>query len=170
MIKNKITLLIILILIVSVFITGCIDKGDGKQEVSTEENIVDKDIDKDEPADVGAEKENEEVDEDHTVIIGGEEWPTEAMDDIPQIAGNITSASVVTDLRHIKLENVKKKDAESYVKELKSLGFTVDPGESISDRMVVYNAKHEDKRSITFGWKKDKGKVDLIYSLPFKPN
>ena len=167
--RNKLLFLIALVFIVSVFIMGCSDDGKDKIDANTTDNIVEKDTDKELPLEVETADESEE-EEDYGIIIHSEEWPTEAMDDIPQLAGKITSASVVTDLRHIKMESVKKKDAENFIKELKALGFTVEPGESNSNTMIVYNAKHEDKRGITFGSSKDKGEVDLIYTLPFKPS
>ena len=167
--RNKLLFLIVLVLIVSVFIMGCSDDGKDKVDANITDNIVEKDTDKELPLEVET-ADKPEDEEDYGIIIDGEEWPTEAMDDIPQLIGKITSASVVTDLRHIKMESVKKKDAENFIKELKALGFTVEPGESNSNTMIVYNAKHEDKRGITFGWSKDKGEVDLIYTLPFKPS
>lgn len=142
---------------------GCTDSGAEKEEVSTVDNSAETEIDKDVTQEVA---EVDESEDDDTVIIGGEEWPTEFMDDIPQVAGKITSVSIVTSLRHIKMESVKRKDAESFVESLKSLGFTLEPGETNSKTTIVYNSKHEDERSITFGWSKDKGEVDIIYMLP----
>lgn len=172
MIKNKITLLIILVLITSVFITGCMDKGDGKLENNAAENIVDKDIDANEPTDVAKEDdvEDEEDETDYTVTFDGEEWPTESMDGIPEIPGNITSVFTNSDTRHIQMESVMKKDAEYLVEEVKSLGFTVDLKESNSKTSIIFIGKHEDKRRVTFKWSDDKGQTEIIYNLPFKPN
>lgn len=157
--KNKLTFLVLLVLLVSILSIGC---SSDKSKKNTSNREIDKNLEL-EPI-----EEDIPEEENNKLIVDGEDWPTESMDDIPELAGRITSASVVTDLRHIEMESVKKKDAESFVKQLKSLGFSVEPGESISSTMIVYNAKHEDKRGITFGWSDD-GEVDIVYTLPFKP-
>lgn len=171
MIKNKIIILIILVLIVSVFATGCQNKDDGKLEVNAEENIAKEDIDVDEATDVDKEDEAEDENEtDYTVTFDGEEWPTGSMDGIPEIPGNITSVFTNSDTRHIQMESVMKKDAEYLVEEVKSLGFTVELKESNSKSSIIFIGKHEDKRRVTFKWSDDKGQTEIIYNLPFKPN
>lgn len=161
--KNKFILLIILVLLVSVFTMGCTDSGGEKEAADT----VDNSVEKNQNNDIADVDELEEDDDDHSFIIGGEEWPTEDMDDIPQIAGKITSVSTPINMRHIEMESVKRKDVMNFIEDVKALGFAVDIKETNSDTTIVYVADHEDGRNLTLRWygdKEDYQKFDIIYT------
>lgn len=157
MIRNKFILIIVLVLMISIFTAGCADKLETKAGENTAENELDRDMAEDLLED---DVEKEEV---YSGDGNGEEWPGELMDGIPQPSGRITKVSTPLNLRHITIESVKKKEALSFLDELKSLGFTEDPKELLRENSIVYVGDHEDGRRVSYKWDGQDKSIEIIY-------
>lgn len=87
-------------------------------------------------------------------------WPEDSMDDIPPIKAQISSVSLNNNNVSIGFKNIGREDIASYIEEIKSLGYDIDPMETIMDNVLSYTASNDKDRSISIRWTDNEGNIN----------
>lgn len=161
MLRKSTVLLLILLLILPLF-SGCSFKKSLEDKVAEKitEGILEK-VTGDE-ADIELDGDNITIkgDDGSELTLGSEEWPKgKAIDLIPEFKNGTISSTMNSDTACvINLKDVEQEDFESYMEEVKSLGYTKDSVDMDIDMVKSYYALSE----------KDNSQISLTYSIENK--